>query len=427
MRFTPSRLVQNVGALTLVQATGYLVPLVTLPYLTRVLGPEEWGRVAWMQVILGYFGILTDWGFSWSGVRKVAALRNDGARLSESFLAGWAVQWMLCAVALGALGAFSFLAPFFAPFRAYALAGAGVIVAGVLFPVWLLTGLERMREVAIAQLLIRAGSVPLIFIFVKAPGDGPLVIAASALTGLVGGAAALLWIRTNVPLDWQCPRPPAICAELFESGTIFLSGVWIALYTSLVPTVLGLIAGPAAVGTYVLAEKICGAARSVLAPVGRALFPHMSYLFAHDAAAARRMLWRTTKLIFLPAIAASLTLLLLADQIILIASGKEYADAAPVLRWMSPLPLVIMLSNILGLQIMLPNQMTSAFNRILAGAGLLSLFMIAPLVLWRGAEGAAINTMLAECCVTAAMAAYLHKRRFWFHPSKGKKMLEAAL
>jgi PST family polysaccharide transporter len=411
--------------LALLQATGYVVQFVTLPYLTRVLGPEEWGRVAWMQVILTYFGILTEWGFSWNGVRKLAALRNDRARLSESFFASWSAQWMLCAGALGMLGALSSWAPFFAPFRAYTLAGMGVIVAGVLFPLWLLIALERMREVAIAQFLIRALSVPLIFLWVKSPGDGPLVIVIVALTGLVGGAAALFWIRTNIPLDWRWPHPRAIQAELFENGTVFLSRIWIVLYSSLVPTVLGVIAGPASVGTYVLADKICSAARSVLAPVGQALFPHMSYLFAHDAAAARRVLWRTVRLLFLPSIATSLALFLCADQIVLVAGGHEYAGAAPVLRWLSPLPLVILLSNIFGLQIMLPNQMIAPFNRILAGAGFLSLAMIAPLVLWRGAEGAAMDTLLAECCVTVAMAAYLYRHRFRFYPLDGKKALDA--
>ena len=230
----------------------YLAPLVTLPYLTRVLGPQEWGRVAWMQVIVGYFTIVTDWGFSWSGVRKVAALRNDPAAVSECFCAAWAVQWALCAGALAALGALALYAPFFATFRPYALAGAGVIVAGVLFPAWLLIGLERMREVALVQLIVRASAVPLILLFVKTPQDGPRVIAASALTGLAGGALAVVWMRAQLGLDWRWPRARTMSEEFTESGSIFLSRVWIVLYTSLTPTILGALAGAAAVGQFVL-------------------------------------------------------------------------------------------------------------------------------------------------------------------------------
>lgn len=414
-RVAASRLVQNVSALALVQAMTYLVPLVTLPYLTRVLGPEEWGRVAWMRVILSYFTIVTDWGFSWSGVRKISALRNDRAALSESFFAAWTVQWVLCAVALAALGALSLYAPFFAPFRAYVVAGAGIVVAEVLFPVWLLTGLERMREVAVVQLLVRGSAVPLILLLVKAPGDGPRVIAASALTGLVGGAAALIWMRRKLALDWCRPPWRAMRREFLESGAIFFSRVWIVLYTGLTPSILGAMAGASAVGQYVLADKMCGTAQSLLTPLSQALFPRMSYLFAHDRPAALHLLWRSGKLIVLVSGATSLALFVLAEPLVLLAAGRRFLGAAPLLRWLAPLPLIIALSVIFGLQVMLPNQMTRAFNRILAAAGALSLAMIGVWVSLRGAEGAAINTLLVECFVTLAMGVYLSRHRNIFY------------
>jgi len=414
-RLAASRLVQNVGALALVQAVGYFIPLLTLPYLTRVLGPEEWGRVVWMQVILSYFNILTDWGLSWSGTRKIATLRNDRTALSETFFAGWAVQWGLCAVALSILLGLAAIAPFFATFRPYALYGTGVIIAGVLFPVWLLSGLERMREVAIVQLMIRGGAVPLIFLLVRAPGDGAFAIAASALTGLIAGVAVLFWMWKNLHLDWHWPRWPHMRVEFLESGAIFFSRVWIVLYTSLVPTILGVISGVSAVGHYVLADKIRGSVQSLLAPVSQALFPRMSYLFAHDRPAALRLLWNSGLLIVSISFATSLTLFLLAKPIILLGAGHAFLDAAAVLRWLSPLPLVIALSNIFGVQVMLPNKMTRAFNRILASAGALSLAVVVPWVLWRGAEGAAINTLLIECFVTGTMAIYLYHNRRTFH------------
>jgi PST family polysaccharide transporter len=410
-RFTASRLVQNVGALALVQAMAYLVPLITLPYLTRVLGLQEWGRVAWAQVIISYFTIVTDWGFSLSGVRKVSALRNDRAALSECFCASWAVQWGLCVAALVALGGLSLYAPFFALFRDYAVAGAGVIVASVLFPTWLLVGLEQMREVALVQLVVRGSAVPLILFFVKAPADGPRVIGASALTGILGGLAALIWMRRSLALDWRWPRWRMMREEFIESGAMFLSHTWIVLYTGLTPTILGAMAGTAAVGQYVLADKLRAAAQSLLSPVSQALFPRMSYLFAYDRQAALSLLRRSGKLITLVSGATSIALFMLAEPLVRLAGGRDFFASVTLLHWLAPLPLIIAISNVFGIQIMLPNRMTRAFNRILAAAAALSLVAIVPWIAWGGTQGAAINALLTECFVTAAMGGIILKHR----------------
>lgn len=410
-----SRLVQNISALSLVQAIGYFIPLLTLPYLTRVLGPEEWGHVVWMQVILGYFSVFTDWGFSWSGTRKAATLRNDLAALSESFLAGWTVQWMLCVVAVGILLGLGLYAPFFAPFRGFVFFGSGVIVAGVLFPVWLLSGLERLREIAIMQLLIRACTVPLIFLLVRNPGDGKFVFLTAALTGLIGGAASVFWMWRRLLLCWKWPRWSKVQSEFLESGAIFFSRVWIVLYTSLIPTILGMMVGAQTVGQFILADRIRMAVQSVLAPVSQALFPRMSYLFAHDRVAAMRLLQRSSMVIVLVSSVASLAMFILAKQIISLAAGPGFQDSVTLLRWLSPLLVITAMSNIFGVQIMLPNLMTQAFTRILTGAGFLSLSLVWWLIAKFGVEGAAINAFIVECFVTGSMALYIFiKRKFLY-------------
>lgn len=398
-----SLLVQNIGALAIVQAMGYLVPLLTLPYLTRVLGPEEWGRVAWMQVILGYFSVFTDWGFSWSGTRKTAALRHNHEALSKCFIAGWTVQWLLCVIAVSVLLFLGYKFSFFASFRSYVFFGAGMIVSGVLFPVWLLSGLERMRDVAIIQLFIRSCALPLIFLFVQNPGDGKFVILSAALTGVIGGIASIVWIWKNSLLHWHWPSWANVWAEFLESGTIFFSRLWIVLYTSLVPSILGVMLGAESVGQFVLADRVRIAVQSLLSPISQALFPRMSYLYEHNKVEAVNLLRRSGLVIIATSLTVSFILFVLAKPIILFFAGGGFQEAIILLRWLSPLPFIVALSNIIGVQIMLPNMMTQAFNRILAGAGVISFIFLWCLINEFGAKGAAINMLVAECYVTFSM------------------------
>jgi O-antigen/teichoic acid export membrane protein len=398
-----SRLLQNMGALALVQAVSYAVPLITLPYLTRVLGLEEWGRVSWMQIIISYFTVFTDWGFSWSGVRKVSSLRHDPEALSEVFLGGWLAQWFLCIVALGTLCWLYLYAPFFVPFRAYAISTGAAIVSGVLFPVWILSGLERIGEVAIIQLSIRAASVPLIFVLVKGPGDGPQVISASAITGLIGGATALFWMRKNLSLSWHFPGVSRIWAELSESGSFFFSRVWIVLYTSMIPTVLGTLAGAAAVGEFMLADRIRAVAQSLLTPVSQALFPRMSYLFNQDRTAALLLLRRSAIVITLISGTVSICLFVFAQQVIMFAGGPAFLKATTLLRWLSPLPLVISISQIASVQVLLPARKHFQFNLVLLVGGVLGLSTSWVFIKLFEARGAVWFMLVVEVLVCVGM------------------------
>src|SRR5208282_3468834 len=171
--------------------------------------------------------------------------------------------------------------------------------------------------------------------------------------------------------------------------------------------------GPAVVGYYALADRVRQLVQSVLRPISDALFPRMSHLFSTDAPGALRLLLRSCRIILPVAALGSMTLWIGADEIVAVLGGKQFLPSVVVLRWLAPLPLVIAASNILGVQVMIPNLRTRAFNGILALAGALSLCILYPLIHWKGAEGAAINTFVAECFVTSAMALYLWKTGFF--------------
>lgn len=415
------RLIHNIAALGSVQVVGLLLPLITLPYVTRVLGVEAWGRVALVQIILGYFGLVTNWGFALSGTRKIAAARGDNQKLSEIFMASWAAQWLLGVVAIIILVVLIMFFPFFHANALYYAFGLGVIISGVLLPVWFLNGLERMKHVATIQIATRLITVPLIFIFIQSPADAPFMIAIGAASGVLGGIFTIIWMKKNLGLVWRLPRWNQMITELKEGGVIFGSTIWIGLYTTLTPTILGVVAGPIAVGYYALADRARQLAQSALSPISHAMFPRFSHLFQNDAAQARHLLRRSAKFILLLSASASLALWLLAEYIVILLSGEEFRPAIAVLKWLAPLPFVISLSNIFGVQIMLPNHKTKAFNRILGVAGTLSLCMIYPLIKWNGAVGASLNTFITECFVTLVMGHYLWKTGFFVQSNNWNK------
>lgn len=413
------RLLQNIAALSFLQVVMLVLPLLTVPFLTRVMGVDAWGRFALAQVVLNCFCQITAWGFGWSATRKVSALRHDHDALARVLVATWQAQWLLGLAALLVLVPLILCLPFLRADSSLYAAGAGMIIGGVLFPSWFFSGLERMRESAWMQIVARVVVVALTFMLIRGPQDVVLLMAITSLGAILPGVFGLYWLRSHFRIDWRASSLRAALAELRDGATLFLSTLSVSFYTTAVPVLLGALAGPAAVAYYSLADRARQAGNAVLAPIAQALFPRMSLLFAQDRAAALHLLRRSGALIVLVALCLSATLWLAAPLIIKILGGQAFLPAVIVLRWLAVLPLVVSLSNIFGVQIMLPNHENRAFTLILGGAGLLSLLIMQPLIAADGALGAALSALITELAVTLAMAIYLARRGYfscWTRP-----------
>ena len=401
------RLRTNIAAMGLVQISNYVIPLVTLPYLTRVLGAESFGKVAFAQVVMTYFALLVDYGFSLSATRKVAAHRADLAALSRIFSATWAAQWVLVLVA-ALLATIIVMATDRLRSDAVIYAAAfTTVVATALFPVWFLQGLERLQVVAMLQLVTRTVALIPIFLFVRQADDAALVLLIQGSAGMLAGVLSLLWMRRQALIAWHPPSLKEIGESLREGGTLFGSRVAISLYTTLIPLVLGWVAGPVALAYFNLADKLRAAAQSLLTPLSQALFPRMSHLVGNDGESAYALIKRSALAVVALAGGSSIALWVLSDGLAVLLGGVEFAPAAQVLRWLAPLPIVIGLSNVLGVQIMLPHGFNGAFNAILSSAAILGMILIWPMTQHEGATGAAQTMLMVEVWVTLTMAVLL--------------------
>ena len=400
-------------ALGSIQILGYLLPIVTLPYLTRVLGAEVWGLVAYLNVSLSYFSLLINWGFSLSGTQKIAACRDDTHALSKFFFAAWGAQWVLATLAFAILTFLLLHVEFFIKNKEFLQYGFLVFLATVVFPVWFFTGLERLKEIAFVQFVIRVMAVPLIFILVKTPADGPLLIAIPALLSIIGGLVSLRWIHRELNLTWAFPKFFEIKLALADGLRIFLSMVWVNTYQSLNILILGALVGPVAVAHYSLADKVKVLAQTALLPVSQAIFPRLANLFANDPNAATKLLKKSSIFLIAASASGSGLIWLLSDWIVLTLGGAEFASAGNILRWLSFAPLFVAISTIFGAQIMIPRGMTKHYSNILFSAGVLSLLMIGPLVISKGAQGAAMTLLIVEFSIMAVMGFYLYKAGFF--------------
>ncbi|MCX5544993.1 oligosaccharide flippase family protein [Paraburkholderia sp. CNPSo 3076] len=189
------RLSRNLFAMIAWQVGNYLVPLATFPYLTRMLGPTNFGILSYASAIAVYGVLWTDWGFNLSGPRAIVECRGDKAAINELIWSIIFAKALLCLVSLLALGIAMRFDRHAAAALPVVLMSWITVVSNVFTLNWVLQGLERFSLFAVVSLAGRFATLPLIFVFVKSADDIAIAAAIQALAPCLTGLFSLLMVR----------------------------------------------------------------------------------------------------------------------------------------------------------------------------------------------------------------------------------------
>jgi O-antigen/teichoic acid export membrane protein len=405
------RMLRNMVALSVLQAANMALPLATLPYLFRVLGPSHFGAYVFAQAVIAYLVLLADYGFNWSATGEIARVQSDHDAVTRIFWRTQAAKALVACAGLVLLVVGVLLVPKLIELRPIMFATFPFVIGTVLFPQWLFQGLERMFFITVSTLSARVLVIPLTYLLVHAPGDTWLAALINSISTVVAGIVAhALIVRARMISLWM-PSADEVMEAFREGWHVFVSTAAVSLYTTTNSVLLGFLAGNVAVGYFGAADKIRNAAQALIGPLSNALYPRVNALFAEDAAKAYALVRKALYSMSAIMLAISAMLWACAPWIVRIAMGPQYAPAVAVLRWMAFVPLLVSLNNVLGLQMMLPLGMKKKFSEILLGSGVFNVALLVPLAIRLGAQGAAMSVLATEVLVTGCMALYLIRKR----------------
>lgn len=347
-----SRLKENIISLLVLQGANYLLPLIIVPYLVRVLGPANFGRVAFAQAFVQYFIVLTEYGFNLTATRAVVQKRDDPQALGRLVSAVMAVKVILMIVGFMIMSALIGVMPdVHRDYGLYVVVYLAVL-GNVIFPVWLFQGLEKMRHITALTIASRVVVTAAVFLFVRGQEDMRVAAALQSLGFVIAGVLSLFVLPRVASMELQLPRLDDLRQVAKDGWHVFVATIGGSLYSSSNVFVLGLLAPPAAVGYYAAAEKLIKAIQSAITPVSQAVYPHVAALMgkSHDRAIEflRRLLrWQGAGTLIV-----SFTLLVFAQPIALVMFGSKYHQSAELLRIMAIIPFVVGINNVLGAQIL---------------------------------------------------------------------------
>lgn len=403
-------ILENMLSLTGLQFASYILPLITLPYLTWILGPELFGLTQYAISLITYFQFFTDYGFNLSATRELAIVKDDNSKVSRIFNSVMFIKLILCLISfLIMLLLITFVGKFSSDAIIYLLT-FGMVIGYILFPTWLFQGMEYMKYTSILNIIAKVIFTVLIFLLIHQPSDYILVPVINSLGLIVVGIIGLYIAITRFDIKIALPSKDDVKYHLKEGWHVFISTIAINMYTTTNTFLLGLLTNNTLVGYYSIAEKIILAVNGLINPISQALYPFISRRVNDNKKTSILFIRKLTKIMAFVGLVLSIGLFVFSKPIISILFGDVYASSAILLQIMSVIPLAVSLSTIFGIQTMLTFNYKKAFTSIVMLGGILDIILGIILILMLKEVGIAISFTITEIFITVAMFLFLQNK-----------------
>lgn len=401
------RLASNILSLSFLQGANYILPLFTVPYLVRVLGPEYFGLLAFVTAMISYFTLITDYGFNLSATRQISIHRDDPRKLNEIFSSVMMIKFALMIVSFVLMSIVVFSVEKFSKNWGVYFITFGIVIGQVLFPIWLFQGLEKMKYITYLNIGAKVFFTACIFVFVQKKTDYLLVPLFTSMGFIVAGILSILLIRKEFKICFSYQSRAVIKYQLAEGWHVFFSSIAVSLYTISTTFILGMFADNIVVGYFAAADKVVQAVKGLYSPVSQAIYPLIGKKMHQDKRIGLMFIYKITFFVGVIMFAISVSLFLLAGPIVNLLLGEQYLKSILLLKIMSFLPFIIALSNIFGIQTMLNLGYKKEFSFFVVITAILGVGASLLLTSLYEAVGVSIAMLLVEMLISVVLGLFV--------------------
>lgn len=326
--------------LSLLQVAGYVFPLITMPYLARVIGVEGFGKIAFASAIMVWIQTIADWGFNLTATRDVAQNRENPQKVSEIFSNVLWARCLLMVVSFIVLLILIVAIPQFKENSDVILVSFLMVPGHILFPDWFFQAVERMKYTTILNVIMKLIFTLAVFIFIKDKDDYILQPLFTSLGFVVSGAIALYIIINRWKVKLYKPNWENIKYTIKSTTDVFINHLAPNLYNSLSVVLLGFFGGGVANGIYDGGNKFFSIICNLLNTITRAFYPFLS----------RRKDFHSkfVKIVVLIATFFSIITFILAPWLVETMLSSEFSESIMVVRILSISLIFYVLSTAYG-------------------------------------------------------------------------------
>lgn len=404
-----NRVVKNYIYNLIYEAFLIIIPIAVTPYVARVLGENGSGQYSYAFSINTYFTLFASFGFSYYAQRLIASHQGDKEKQSVDF---WEI--ILARLIPSVISLIVYYVPIF--FNVYGSSYNSLmiilsinVIATIFDIAFFFQGNEEFAIIVIRSILIKIVSIACIFLFVKDKSDLLVYTFIQAITVFLSNISLWLCLRKRIERVSIHELNPV--KHIPATLTLFIPTISTSVYTSLDKTLIGLITHlDSENGNYDYSEKLVKMAMTLLTSLGTVMTPRNSKKIVDgDIEGVKKNIYASCNFVFFLGIPLVFGIIAVADNFIPWYLGAGYDKAAMLMKILSPIIVIIGLSNVFGRQYLIPSKRDKEFTTaVIAGATInfvLNIILISKFYSY----GAAIATVIAELVVTLVMLSFIRK------------------
>ncbi|MFC6295355.1 polysaccharide biosynthesis C-terminal domain-containing protein [Lactiplantibacillus daoliensis] len=381
-----------------------LTPLITVPYISRVIGPVGVGINASTNSVITYFLLAGTVGITIYGNREIAFTRDNIIKRSKTF---WEIEFLqILMISLSYIMFLLFLS-FQHEYKIEFFYQSFYIIAGAFDISWYFMGLEDFKKTVLRNAMVKIVSLFAIFILVRHNTDVTKYIGILSITQLIGNLTLWPYLKKSVLAPkWNALH---ILKHLKPSLVLFIPQIATSIYLALNKTMLWKLDSVSASGYYDYSDKLIKLVLAIVTATGTVMLPHIANLFANRKfSAVKYYLYNSFDFVLAISIPMAFGVASIAIPLAPLFFGQQFNSVGILLIIEAPVIVLIGLSNVIGQQYLLPTKRTRQFTLSVTIGAVVNILINIPLILLLGVSGAMIATLISELCVTVYQLYVVH-------------------
>lgn len=387
-----------------------IIGISTMPYINRTLGPENLGKVEFVNTIISYFVLFSALGIPMYGIREVAKLRsnkNECDKLVLELICILLITTLVSYLVLF-LGLYSF--NLLVEYDELLLILSSIILLSNISVEWYFQGMENQFYITVRFVIVRLVSLFVLFICVKSTEDYLYYAFFLVLITAGSGFFNLFYVLNDVKFSFSKIKSLKIKRHLKGILTIFIAAVSVNIYLHLDNLLLGNISGDSSVGFYAVANKLVRYAISFIIILGSVLLPRLVSLYTTDKEKYYSMLENTFYILMLISIPFSIYFFFMAKEIIFYMAGVHYFESVLTIKLLSPLCFTVALAYFLGYLVLYSQGKEKAYTIAVIVSAIFSVVVNYFMIPYFDHYGVAVVAVLSEIIAVFIMIIFVRKQ-----------------
>lgn len=409
-RILNSKIIKNGIWLTILQLVNTVIPVITIPYVTRILGTNEYGIFSIALNWVLYLQVLVEYGFGLSGSRKVALLKeNEHEQLNQLFNNIISARILLLIASFIILNIICIISAFSSQIYISILILFIMIIGTAFQLTWLFQGKQDMKFITIINVTSRIISVILIFILVKKPDDIYLYCALYSITLLLSSIISMIVARKKYNLKFKFAKFNCIIKEFKDGIYLFASSAMTKIFNGFSVTILGIYTTASITGIFSAIYKIPYVLMMFFSPVSQAIYPFISKEFTKGDEVGKKCVRKMGIPIIIMFGIFSIFIIAFNKIIINLLFGTDYSNYSIIV-----IPLVIqfllaIINNFIGIQTLVASGKQKKYSKAFA-VGCIAI-VVSNILLGKlyGIYGVSIAAPIGEFVLTISLILQLKK------------------